>query len=128
MIEGLALSETIIIPQHLKTPEVRAYLNQAAMRDVRDPTTPTPTAADASGRSSQIFVLEAVVRRGSAERRATARGRDIYAVTAPIVVEAAERLVNGGAKRTGVLAAGEAFDAGDFLASLSPEHLSFEIR
>jgi len=128
MIEGLALSETIIIPQHLKTPEVRAYLNQAALRDVRDPATPTPTATDASGRSSQIFVLEAVVRAGGAERRAMARGRDIYAVAAPIVVEAAERLVNGGAKRTGVLAAGEAFDARDFLTSLSPEHLSFEIR
>ena len=126
-MQGLSLSETIIIPQHLKTSEVRAYLNQTAIRDVRDPATPTPTAADEYGRSSQIFVLEAVVRKGGAERRAMARGRDIYAVAAPIVAEAAERLVNGGAKKTGVLAAGEAFEPRDFLTSLSPEHLRFEI-
>jgi Saccharopine dehydrogenase NADP binding domain len=124
MMQGLTLSETIIIPQHLKTREVRAYLNQTAIRDVRDPATPAPTAADESGRSSQIFVLEAAVRKGGAERRAMARGRDIYAVAAPIVAEAAERLVNGGAKKTGVLAAGEAFEARDFLTSLGPEHLS----
>jgi hypothetical protein len=127
-MEALSLSETIIISQHLKTPEIRAYLNLSAIRDVRDPNTPTPTAADRSGRSSQIFLLEAVVRRGGAERRAVARGRDIYAITAPIVVEATERVVNGLTKGTGVVAAGEAFDARDFLTSLSPEHLCFEIR
>jgi len=127
-MEGLSLSETITISQHLKTPEIRAYLNVPAIRDVRDPNTPTPTAEDDSGRSSQIFLLEAVVRRGAAERRAVARGRDIYAIAAPLVVEATERVVNGLAKRMGVLAAGEAFDARDFLTSLSREHLCFEIR
>jgi len=43
-MEGLPLAETITISQHLKTPEIRAYLNQPAIRDVRDPNTPTPTA------------------------------------------------------------------------------------
>lgn len=127
-MEGLSLSETITISRHLKTPEIRAYLNLPALRDVRDPNTPAPTAADDSGRSSQIFLLEAVVRRGGAERHAMARGRDIYAIAAPIVVEATERVVNGLAKKTGVVAAGEAFDARDFLTSLGPEHLCFEIR
>ena len=56
------------------------------------------------------------------------RGRDIYAVSAPIVVEAAQRVVNGLAKATGVVAAGQAFDARDFLKSLCPEHVSFEIQ
>jgi len=127
-MQGLALSETITICQHLKTPEIRTYLNLSAIKDVRDPATPTPAAADDSGRSSQIFLLEAVVRKGGAERRAMARGRDIYAITAPIVVEATERLVNGLAKRTGVLAAGDAFDVSDFLTSLSPDHLYFEMQ
>lgn len=127
-MEALSLSETIIISQHLKTPEIRAYLNLSAIRDVRDPNTPTPTAADDSGRSSQIFLLEAVVRRADAERRAVVSGQDIYAIAAPIVVEATERVVNGLAKGTGVVAAGEAFDARDFLTSLSPEHLCFETR
>jgi hypothetical protein len=55
------------------------------------------------------------------------RGRDIYAVSAPIVVEATHRIVSGLAKKSGVVAAGEAFDAQDFLMSLSPSHLSFEM-
>jgi hypothetical protein len=53
-----------------------------------------------------------------------AQGRDIYAVTAPIVVEAAERIVAGATRRTGVGAAGEIFDARDFLDSLDRAHLA----
>lgn len=44
--------------------------------------------------------------------------RNIYAVTAPIVAEAAERVIDGRFKATGVVAAGEIFDAQDFLRSL----------
>jgi hypothetical protein len=124
---GLSLAESITIPRHLQTPEVRVYINLAPITDIRDPNTPAPTAADESGRSSQIFVMEATARRGDAERRAIVRGRDIYAITAPIVVEAIHRVVNGLAKRTGVVAASEAFAAQDFLMSLSPSHLSFEM-
>ena len=124
---GLSLAETITIPRHLQTPEVRVYINLAPITDIRDPNTPAPTAADESGRSSQIFVMEAIARRGSAERRAMVRGRDIYAITAPIVVEATHRVVNRLAKKTGVVAAGEVFAAQDFLISLSPSHLSFEM-
>jgi len=108
-VVGLSLAETITIPRHLQTPEVRVYINLAPITDIRDPNTPAPTAADESGRSSQIFVMEAMARRGDAERRAVVRGRDIYATTAPIVVEATNRVVNGLANRTGVVAAGEAY-------------------
>jgi saccharopine dehydrogenase-like protein len=127
-VVGLSLAETITISRHLATPEIRVYINLAPIADIRDPDTPAPTAADETGRSSQIFAMEAIARRGSAERRAVARGRDIYAITAPIVVEAAHRVVNGLAKKTGVVAAGEVFAAQDFLMSLSPSHLSFEMQ
>src|SRR6266851_8603385 len=127
-VVGLSLAETIIIPRHIQTPEVRAYINLAPIMDVRNPDTPAPTAADESGRSSQIFVMEAIARRESAERRAVVRGRDIYAIAAPIVVEATNRVVNRLAKSTGVVASGEAFAAHDFLTSLSPSHLSFEMQ
>lgn len=127
-VVGLSLAETITIPRHLHTPEVRVYINLTSITDIRNPDTPAPEAADESGRSSQIFVMEAIARRGNTERRAMVRGRDIYAITAPIVVEAAHRVVNGLAKATGVLAAGEAFDAPDFLRSLSPAGLSFEMQ
>jgi len=127
-VVGLSLAETITISRHLQTPEIRVYINSAPLTDIRDPETPAPTAADESGRSSQIFVMEGIARRGSVERRAVVRGRDIYAISAPIVVEATHRVVSGLAKKTGVVAAGEAFAAQDFLTSLSPSHLSFELQ
>ena len=80
---------------------------------------------DESGRSSQTFLVDVIVRRGNEEHRATVRGRDIYAVTAPIVVEAAERILDHRIKGVGVMAAGEIFDSQDFLNSLCPEPLSF---
>jgi hypothetical protein len=47
--------------------------------------------------------------------------RNIYAITAPIVVEAAERILEGRFNATGVVAAGEIFDAQDFLMSIRPD-------
>ena len=126
-VEGLSLAETVLISRHVRTPEIRVYINVAPLTDIRSPDTPGPSAVDESGRSSQVFVMDAIARRGSETRRTVARGRDIYAITAPIVVEAAERVVRGSVKATGVVAAGEVFDARDFLRSLSPLHLSFEI-
>ena len=84
-------------------------------------------ASDDSGRSSQIFVVDVIARKDGEERRAVASGRDIYAVTAPLVVEAAQRLVAGRVRATGVVAPGEVFDARDFLESLSPAYLSLEL-
>lgn len=120
-VDGISLAEAITLPQHLNVREIRAYLNASALSDVRSAATPPPTPADDSGRSAQIFLMEVVVRKDDRERRTTASGRDIYASTAPIVVEAAIRVINGLVKKTGVLAAGEAFDAESFLQSLSPE-------
>jgi hypothetical protein len=127
-VVGLSLAETIIIPRHLSIPEIRAYINLAPLKDLRNPETPPPTAADESGRSAQIFLVDVVVRKGEEERRAVARGRDIYAITAPIVVEATQRVVNRLAQTIGVAAAGDLFDARDFLRSLCPAHLSIEIQ
>src|SRR5262245_33692244 len=122
-VVGLTFSEIITISSHLQAAEIHSYINLAPLRDVRDPDTPAPEAADKSGRSAQIFLLDVIARKGSEERRAMARGRDIYAITAPLVVEATARLLAGRFKRTGVAAAGELFDAQDFLESISPEHL-----
>jgi NAD(P)-dependent dehydrogenase (short-subunit alcohol dehydrogenase family) len=126
-VVGLPFSEIITISSHLQAAEIHSYINLAPLRDVRDPDTPAPEAADKSGRSAQIFLVDVIACKGREERRATARGRDIYAITAPIVVEATERILEGRFKRTGVAAAGELFDAQDFLESLSPEQLEFPI-
>ena len=116
----LPLSEIITISRHLRSRTVHSYMNLAPLHDLRNPDTPPPVPADASGRSSQIFVMDVTVQQGNDIRRVTAQGVDIYALTAPLVVEAMERLVSGRHERAGVLTAGEAFDAKDFLAALSP--------
>ncbi len=120
--------DVVTIPRHLSTQKINAYLNLTPLADLRDPNTSGPEAADESGRSSQIFLVEVVARRGSEKRRATAGGRDIYAITAPIVVEAIERILDGRCKKVGIGTAGEIFDAQDFLEALSPEHLALEIH
>jgi hypothetical protein len=54
-------------------------------------------------------------------------GQDIYAVTAPIVVEATRRLLDSRSQTAGVITVGEISDSADFLRSLSPEHLRMEL-
>ena len=119
-VVALPFTEIITISRHLRSRSVHSYMNLAPLHDVRNPDTPPPMPADASGRSSQIFVMDVTVRQGNEIHRLTAQGVDIYAFTAPLVVEAMERLVRGGHERRGVLTAGEAFDAKDFLAAMDP--------
>ncbi len=116
----LPLSEAIVLPHHIVCRNLHSWMNLAPLRDLRDPATPAPTAADDSGRSAQRFVVDVRVRRGDRVDRAIASGRDIYAVTAPLLVEALQRILDGRVRGSGALAAGQAFDAGDFLAALAP--------
>ena len=122
MIE-LPFSETITISRHLRARSLRSHLTQASLDELRDETTPPPPAADPAGRSAQRFEIVVRARSGDSVRTATASGRDIYAVSAPLVVEAAARLMRPGFAGAGALALGEAFDAGEFLRALAPEHL-----
>jgi len=126
-VMGLPLAETVIISRHLRAPEIHAFMNLRPLADLNNPTTPGPTPADERGRSAQNFLMEVKVHKGNEERRASARGRDIYAVTAPIVVEAAARILAADKPATGVLAPGEIFDAERFLGALSPEHIRWFI-
>lgn len=114
----LPFSEVITIDRHLDIGELRSYLNTAPLDDLRDEATPPPPAVDQHGRSAQQFVVDVVVRRGSDTRRISAAGRDIYAVTAPIVVEGTLRLLDGSYRGPGAVAPGEAFDAAAVLAAL----------
>jgi short subunit dehydrogenase-like uncharacterized protein len=128
VIAEFTMADTVTISRHLKAPEIRSYMTAVAVKDLVNPDPGAPVAVDASGRSSQTFVVDVRVRRGAEERQAVASGRDIYAFTAPLVVEAMVRVIEGQVKKSGVFTTGEAFDARDFLASLSPEHLSVDIR
>src|SRR6185312_14157038 len=90
-----------------------------------DPRTPPPAASDSSGRSSQRFVMDVRATLGDRRTRIAAIGRDIYAVTAPIVVEACLRILKEPPKTGGAYAPGEIFDAHDFLDALAP-HLDIQ--
>jgi hypothetical protein len=48
-------------------------------------------------------------------------------VSAPLVVEAAARILTGRVRRTGVGSAGELFEAREFLEALDPTSVSVEI-
>ncbi|MBR8313012.1 saccharopine dehydrogenase NADP-binding domain-containing protein [Burkholderia dolosa] len=122
----LPFSEVMTLTRHLHVDTIESWLATRALRDLRDATTPPPQPADALGRSAQRFVMDVVVAQHGTAHRVTASGRDIYAASAPIVVEAAVRLLSG---RTvvsgGVRSVGELFDARDFLASLDMLAVSF---
>jgi len=94
-VESLCLSEIVTISRHLPVSEIHAFMNLPPLRDIHEPETPSPIASDDRGRSSQTFLVDVVARKGSEERHASARGRDIYAISAPIVVEATQRIVIG---------------------------------
>ncbi|MEU6378793.1 saccharopine dehydrogenase NADP-binding domain-containing protein [Streptomyces sp. NPDC046909] len=126
VVGEFTMADVVTIPSHLSIPDVRTHMAAEAARDLATPGTPAPTAADDDGRSDQTFLVDAVVRSGDLERRAVATGQDIYAVTAPLAVEAVHRILTGRTRTVGVASAGEIFDAPDFLRALSP-HITFEL-
>jgi hypothetical protein len=123
VIGDFTMADVITVPSHLAVPEVRTYMTANAATDLAAPDAQAPTAVDEHGRSAQTFVIDVVVRSGGTERRLTATGQDIYAISAPLAVEAVERILTGRTRTTGVASAGAAFDAPDFLRALAP-HLT----
>ncbi|MFZ5547253.1 MAG: saccharopine dehydrogenase NADP-binding domain-containing protein [Pseudomonadota bacterium] len=121
----LPFSEVPTIARHLPVRRMRSLLSRHALADIRDVATPPPAASDDQGRSAQHFEMVVELRAGDRTRRATARGQDIYAVSAPLVVEAAQRLMQPGFDRRGALALAEAFDPAGFLDALAPGHLTW---
>jgi len=127
VMEEMPFSEIITISNHLPVRNLRAYLNASSLGEVRAATTPQPVAVDAQGRSAQTFAIEVTAQDGSGTRRAAAQGQDIYAITAPLVVEAAARMRQPSFTRSGAMSLGAAFDAEDFLHAIGPEYLQVEL-
>ncbi|MFJ6168296.1 saccharopine dehydrogenase family protein [Micromonospora orduensis] len=117
------MADVVTVPSHLAIPEVRTYMTSDAARDLAG--ADAPVAVDERGRSAQTFTVDVVVRSGDERRRVVASGRDIYAISAPLAVEAVRRILAGQTRTSGVASAGAMFDASDFLRALSA-HLSVE--
>lgn len=119
-VVAVPLSEIVTIHRHIAARSVHSYLNLAPLRDLEDSRTPAPTAMGPSGRSSQHFVMDIRATAGEARGRIAASGCDIYAITAPIVVEACSRVLNDPPDIGGTYAPAELFDTEAFLSALAP--------
>jgi hypothetical protein len=125
VVAEFTMADSATIPTHLRVRDIDTYLTVEAATELRAADTPPPMAVDESGRSGQTFLVDVVVSAGDSTRSAVARGRDIYAVSAPLVVEAACRVL---AKPVpGVHTVGALGDARDILAALHPRHLAVEL-
>lgn len=120
---AVPFSEIITIYKHLNVKNINTYISLNSIQDIRNTETPAPKPADEKNRSSQQFCMEVVATNGNKKRKISATGRDIYAVTAPLVVEAIKRIITGNIKGQGVTTMGAIFDATDFLNSLSTEDI-----
>ncbi len=104
-----SMADIVTVPSHLAIPSVTSYMSVTAAAGLQ---------AAAEREEPETFEVDVVVRRGVEERRLSVAGRDIYAVSAPLAVEAVERLLTGRFRVTGVASAGAMFDAPDFLDAL----------
>jgi NAD(P)-dependent dehydrogenase (short-subunit alcohol dehydrogenase family) len=125
VLGGFSMADIVTVPSHLSIPEVRTYMTTDAAKDVAASDTPAPAAVDERGRSAQTFTVDVIVRSGDTQRRIAASGRDIYAISAPLAVEAIHRILSGQTRTSGVASAGKIFDAPDFLRALSA-HITLE--
>jgi NAD(P)-dependent dehydrogenase (short-subunit alcohol dehydrogenase family) len=124
VVTEFTMADAVTIPHHIPVSELKSYMTASAVSDLVDPVLAPPIAVDDSGRSSQTFVVEVVARADGETRRLSASGRDIYAISAPLVVEALGRILDGSAGAPGVFTAGQIFDADGFLRSLSPDFIT----
>jgi hypothetical protein len=103
-------SEIITISRHLNVKNINTYISLNSIEDIRNTETPEPKPTDEKNRSSQQFCMEVVARNRNKKRTIVAQGRDIYAVTAALVVDAIKRILTGKTKKQGVTTMGEGFE------------------
>jgi hypothetical protein len=120
-VTGVPLSEIITISKHVAAGRIESFMNEAPLQDLRRVDTPPPTSVEASGKSTQTFVMDVFASGDGLSRRIAAFGQDIYAVSAPLVVEACMRVLSQRPRKGGAFAAAELFDPSDFLAALSSD-------
>jgi hypothetical protein len=120
-VTAVPLSEIITISRHIAAQRVESFMNEAPLQDLSRADTPAPTSVEASGKSAQQFVMDVCVSGDGTSRRLAAFGRDIYAVSAPLVVEGCMRVLSRSPDRGGTFAPAELFEPRDFLAALSSD-------
>jgi hypothetical protein len=124
-------TEPLTVPRHTRTARVRSYVRApraaAAAGRVAQLGAPFMRAAALAGsgpapsrRARTAWTVIAEARAPGRGRRAILSGRDVYGLTALLVVRAAEALRSGEIGAAGALAPAEAFDPRALLARLVP--------
>jgi short subunit dehydrogenase-like uncharacterized protein len=124
-------AEPLTVPRHTHVRNVRSYLRApkvaaraGALRHVLSPVVRATAVAGrgpgAKGRAKARWAVVAEARGTSRHRRVALEGSDVYAVTARLLVIAAEALLAGEITERGALAPAQAFDARALVARLEP--------
>jgi short subunit dehydrogenase-like uncharacterized protein len=126
-------TEPLTVPRHTRARRVRSYVNVPlpglTSRAARLGPLGAPLAAlsarvgggpSPERRSRTRWTVVAEARSSGRGRRATLTGRDVYGLTALLVVRAAEALRAGEVEGAGALAPAEAFEPGLLLDRLAP--------
>jgi Saccharopine dehydrogenase NADP binding domain len=120
VMEDYPLPEAVTVPRHVRVPKVRLVMTASTLREIFSPDAPAPEQVAEHERADSRFTVLATVSDGEVERRTTVRGRDIYGVTAPMIVAAARAL--SAEPRAGVLAVSQVVSPTDVLAQLEHTH------
>jgi hypothetical protein len=120
-VARVPLSEIITISKHIPARRIESFMNEAPLRDLGRADTPPPVAADVNGQSSQAFAMDVYAKGDGLSRRIAAFGRDIYAVSGPLVVEACMRVLSQPPRKGGAYAPAELFAPQEFLAALGSQ-------
>jgi short subunit dehydrogenase-like uncharacterized protein len=124
-------TEPLTVPRHTRVREVRSYLRapalaarMAALARLAAPLVRLAAAVgggpSAERRARNRFTVVAEARGPAGARRATVTGSDVYGLTGLLIARGAEALRAGEARRAGVLAPAEAFDARTLASRLAP--------
>jgi hypothetical protein len=119
-MEDYPLPEALTASTHLDPPTVRLATTASTMRDVFGPDARSPAQVTDQDRAESRFMVVAVVTDGETEQRTEAAGRDMYGVTAPMIVAATEALLT--ARKSGVLTISQVVEPADLLLGLQETH------
>jgi short subunit dehydrogenase-like uncharacterized protein len=116
VMEDYPLPEALTVPRHLDARTVRLVMTASTLREVFGPDAPSPARVSDQERADSWFTVMAVVSDGEVDRRTVATGRDIYGITAPIIVDATRALLS--TRQSGVLAVSQVAPPTDLIARL----------
>lgn len=145
--------EQITVPRHVETASVRTLIDLGSLLPLplgplgaaaltgaglamATPLRPAlgrlvrrlPEGPSERARRAVRYTIVCDVRAGTARRRGTVRGSDVYATTAALVAEGATRMAAAGFAGSGALTPAQAFEPAAFMRALEPFGVALEIE